>query len=220
MSWCCCFVFPFDEYSPDMTEESAMEIISNKKNEEEEKKGFSLLPNFEDLTLKQWNAVRNALALSPIDTNQKLTGETSDEDESSSSPSIDYFEDDEETLAEEQLDRFVRNGRPKKSREADRLQTVDLVDRPDIHDRPSERQNDGLVGDDQTVDRDVEDGRLSPRQKVSDPEQLQTVDPVDRSTDGDRPSSFQQAVENLGRDRREKRPNVRLADYVTHVAGS
>ncbi|VFQ92709.1 unnamed protein product [Cuscuta campestris] len=155
------------------------------------------------------------------------------------------YEEDEELRTEEQMDRSRRDSRPEESSRADRLQTVDLmdrsdahgrpserqndgslrddrtvdlVDRPDIHGRPFERQNDGSLRDDQTVDRDEEDGRPSPRQKVSDPEQLQTVDPVDRSTDGGRPSPSQPAVENLGRGQREKRPNVRLADYVTHVA--
>ncbi|VFQ66921.1 unnamed protein product [Cuscuta campestris] len=121
------------------------------------------------------------------------------------------------------MDRLDVHGQPSE-RQKDGFQgdeqTVDMVDRPDIHGRPSERQNDGSLGDDQTVDRDVEDGRPSPREKVSDPEQLQTVDPVDRSTDGGRPSSSQLAVENLGRGQREKHPNVCLADYVTHVAGS
>ncbi|VFQ91912.1 unnamed protein product [Cuscuta campestris] len=160
---------------------------------------------------------------------------------------VSSYDEDEELRTEERMDRSRRNGRPEESGRADRLQTVDLmdrsdvhgrpserqddgflrddrtvdlVDRPDIHGRPSERQNDGSLGDDQTVDRYEEDGRPSLRQIVSDPEQLQTVDPVDRSTDGSRPSSSQQAVENLGRGQREKRPNVRLADYVTHVAGS
>ncbi|VFR03194.1 unnamed protein product [Cuscuta campestris] len=80
--------------------------------------------------------------------------ETSDEGGSSSSPSIDYFEDDEEMPAEEQLDRYIRNGRPEKNGEADKVQAVDSVDRLDVHGRPSERQNDGLLGDDQTVNRD------------------------------------------------------------------
>ncbi|VFR01484.1 unnamed protein product [Cuscuta campestris] len=159
---------------------------------------------------------------------------------------VSSYDEDEELRTEERMDRSRRDGRPEKSGRADQLQTVDLmdrsdvhgrpserqndrflrddrtvdlVDRPDIHGRPSERQNDGSLGDDQTVDRDEEDGRPSPRQKVSDPEQLQTVDPVDRSTDGGRPSPSQPAVENLGRGQCEKRPNVRLADYVTHVVG-
>ncbi|VFQ70060.1 unnamed protein product [Cuscuta campestris] len=159
---------------------------------------------------------------------------------------VSSYDDDEELRTEEQMDRSRRDSRPEESSRADRLQTVDLmdrsdahgrpserqndgslrddqtvdlVDRPDIHGRPFERQNDGSLGDDQTVDRDEEDGRPSPRQKVSDPEQLQTVDPVDRSTDGGRPSPSQPAVENLGRGQREKGPNVRLADYVTHVVG-
>ncbi|VFQ59325.1 unnamed protein product [Cuscuta campestris] len=160
---------------------------------------------------------------------------------------VSSYDEDEEMRTEEQMDRSRRDGGPEESDGADRSQTVDLMDRSDVHGRPSERQNDGFLrgdhtvdlvdrsdihgrpsvrqndvslGDDQTVDREVEDGRPSPRQKVSDPEQPQTVDPVDRSTDGGRPSSSQQAVENLGRGQREKRPNVRLADYVTHVAGS
>ncbi|VFQ89104.1 unnamed protein product [Cuscuta campestris] len=227
-----------------MSKEASMKIIFSKKNEEEEKKGYSPLPDFGDLTMEQWNAVRHALALSPTDINKKLTGEIQDESESSSSPSIDHFEDDEETPMERPMDRSMRNSRPEEGGEADRLptvdlmdrsavhgrpserqkdglqgdgQTVDLVDRPDIHGRPSERQNDGSLGDDQTVDCDLEDGRSPPRQKVSDPEQLQMVDPVDRSTDGGQPSSSQKVVENLGRGQREKHPNVRLADYVTHV---
>ncbi|VFQ99994.1 unnamed protein product [Cuscuta campestris] len=157
---------------------------------------------------------------------------------------VSSYDEDEELRTEEQMDHSRRDSRPEESSRADRLQTVDLmdrsdahgqlserqndgslgddrtddlVDRPDIHGRPFERQNDGSLGDDQTVDRDEEDGRPRPRQKVSDPEQLQTVDPVDRSTDGSRPSPSQPAVENLGRGQREKRPNVRLADYVTHV---
>ncbi|VFQ81368.1 unnamed protein product [Cuscuta campestris] len=160
---------------------------------------------------------------------------------------VSSYDEDEEMRTEEQMDRSKRDGGPEESGGADRLQTVDLMDRSDVHGRPSERQNDGFLrddqtvnlvdrsdihgrpsarqndvslGDDQTVDREVEDGRPSPRQKVSDPEHLQTVDPVDRSTDSGRPSSTQQAVENLGHGQREKRPNVRLADYVTHVAGS
>ncbi|VFR03471.1 unnamed protein product [Cuscuta campestris] len=228
------------------SEEASMKITLN-KNEEEEKKGYLPLPNFEDLTMEQWNAVRHALALSLTDINHKLTGEIPDESGSSSSPSIDHFEDDEEMPAEERLDRSTRNGRPEETSEADKLQTVDLVDCPDDHGRPSERQKDGPLGvqptvdvvdrsidhgrpsegqkdelqrDDETVDREEENGRPSPRQNVRDPEQLQTVDPMDRSTDGGRPSSSEQAMENLGRGQREKRPNVRLADYVTHVAGS
>ncbi|VFQ70012.1 unnamed protein product [Cuscuta campestris] len=157
---------------------------------------------------------------------------------------VSSYDEDEELRTEEQMDRSRRDSRPEESSRADRLQTVDLIDRsdahgrpserqndgslgddrtvdlmdrPDIHGRPFERQNDGSLGDDQTVDRDEEDGRPRPRQKVSDLEQLQTVDPVDRSTDGSRPSPSQPAVENLGRGQREKRPNVRLADYVTHV---
>ncbi|VFQ68824.1 unnamed protein product [Cuscuta campestris] len=160
---------------------------------------------------------------------------------------VSSYDEDEELRTEEQMDRSRRDGRPEESGGADRLQTVDRMDRSVVHGRPSERQNDGSLrddqtvdlvdrsdihgrpsarqngvsfGDDQTVDHDVEDGRPSPRQKVSNLEQLQTVDPVVRSTDGGRSSSSQQAVENLGRGQREKRPNVRLADYVTHVAGS
>ncbi|VFR03504.1 unnamed protein product [Cuscuta campestris] len=205
--------------------EASMKITLN-KNEEEEKKGYSPLPNFEDLTMEQWNAVRHALALSPTDINQKLTGEIPDESGSSSSPSIDHFEDDEEMPAEERLDRSTRNGRSEETSEADKLQTVNLVDRPDDHGRPSERQKDGPLGvqptvdvvdrsidhgrpsegqkdelqrDDETVDREEENGRPSPRQNVRDPERLQTVDPMDPSTDGGRPSSSEQAMENLGR---------------------
>ncbi|VFQ79599.1 unnamed protein product [Cuscuta campestris] len=150
-----------------------------------------------------------------------------------------FYDEDEELRTEEQMDRSGRDGRLEESSRADRLQTVDLMDRSDVHGRPSERQNDGFLRDDQTVDqvdrsdihgrpserqndvslrddqtvdRDVEDGRPSPRQKVSDLEPLQTVDPVDRFKDGGRPSSSQQTVENLGRGQREKRPNI--AEYV------
>ncbi|VFQ99667.1 unnamed protein product [Cuscuta campestris] len=136
---------------------------------------------------------------------------------------VSSYDEDEELRMEERMDRSKRDGRPEESGGADMLQTVDRMNRSVVHGRPSERQNDGFLRDDQTVDlvdRSDIHGRPSPRQKVSDPEQLQTVDPVDRSTDGGRPSSSQQAVENLGRGQREKRPNVHLADYVTHVAGS
>ncbi|VFQ99596.1 unnamed protein product [Cuscuta campestris] len=87
----------------------------------------------------------------------------------------------------------------------------DTVDRP-------RGQRDRLQGDEETVDRDDNNGRPSPRQKGGSEEPSQTVDPVDRSTDGGRPSSSQQPTETLGRGQRERRPNVRLADYVTHVA--
>ncbi|VFQ91158.1 unnamed protein product [Cuscuta campestris] len=180
-------------------------------------------------------------SLSSCVSSMKLSGSSLD---TGTTNVVSSYDEDEELRTEEQMDRSRRDGRPEESVRAYRLQTVDLmdrsdvhgrpserqndgflrddrtvdlVDRPDIHGRPSERQNDGSLGDDQTVDRDEEDGRSSPRQKVSDPEQLQTVDPVDRSTDGGRPSPSQPAVENLGRGQREKRPNVRLADYVTHV---
>ncbi|VFQ94762.1 unnamed protein product [Cuscuta campestris] len=183
-------------------------------------------------------------SLSSCVSSLKLSGASHD---TGSTNEVIFYDEDEELRTEEQMDRSRRDGRPEESSRADRLQTVDLMDRSDVHGRPSERQNDGFLRDDQTVDqvdrsdihgrpserqndvslrddqtvdRDVEDGRPSPRQKVSDPEPLQTVDPVDRFKDGGRPSSSQQTVENLGRGQREKRPNVRLADYVTHVAGS
>ncbi|VFQ64132.1 unnamed protein product [Cuscuta campestris] len=183
-------------------------------------------------------------SLSSCVSSMKLSGASID---TGSTNEVSSYDEDEEMRTEEQMDRSKRDGGLEESGKADMLQTVDLMDRSDVHGRPSERQNDGFLrddqtvnlvdrsdihgrpsarqndvslGDDQTVDREVEDGRPSPRQKVSDPEQLQTVDPVDRSTDGGRPSSSQQAVENLGRGQCEKRPNVRLADYATHVAGS
>ncbi|VFQ79378.1 unnamed protein product [Cuscuta campestris] len=155
---------------------------------------------------------------------------------------VSSYDEDEELRTEDQMDRSRRDGQPEESGRADRLQTinlmdrldvrgrpserqndrflrddqtVDLVDRPDIHGRPSARQNDVSLRDDQTVDRDVEDGRPSPRQKVSDPEQLQTADPVDRSTDSGRPSSSLQAVENLERGQREKRPNICFGYHIS-----
>ncbi|VFQ87860.1 unnamed protein product [Cuscuta campestris] len=143
--------------------EASMKITLN-KNEEEEKDGYSPLPNFEDLTMEQWNAVRHALALSPIDINQKLTGEIPDESGSNSSSSIDYFEDDEEMPAEDQLDRSTRNGRPEETSEAGELQAVDMVNRPDVHGRPSERQKDEPLGVQPTVDvvdRSDDHGRSS-----------------------------------------------------------
>ncbi|VFQ80526.1 unnamed protein product [Cuscuta campestris] len=230
-----------------MSEEASMKITLN-KNEEEEKKGYSPLPNFEDLTMEQWNAVRHALTLSPTDINQKLTGEIPDESGSNSSPLIDHFEDDEAMPAEEQLDRSTRNGRPEETSEAGELQAVDRVDRPDVHGRPSERQKDGPLGvqptvdvvyrsddhgrpsegqkdrlqrDDETVNREEENGRPSLRQKEDAQESFQTVDPVDRFTDGGRPSSPPKVAETLGRDQRERRPNesqfVRSYIYVLIV---
>ncbi|VFQ88518.1 unnamed protein product [Cuscuta campestris] len=79
-------------------------------------------------------------------------GETSDEDGSNNSSLIDHFNDDDEMLAEEQLDHSMRNGRPEENNNADGIQAVDLVDRLDVHSRPSERQKDGLLGDQPTVD--------------------------------------------------------------------
>ncbi|VFQ79402.1 unnamed protein product [Cuscuta campestris] len=103
---------------------------------------------------------------------------------------VSSYDEDEETRTEEQMDRSRRDGGPEESGRADRLQTVDLMDRSDVHGRPSERQNDGFLrddqtvdlvdrsdihgrpsarqndvslGDDQTVDCDMEDGRPSPR---------------------------------------------------------
>ncbi|VFQ62180.1 unnamed protein product [Cuscuta campestris] len=208
--------------------------------------GPSPLPNFEDLTSEQWNAARHALSLSPVDNSQKLSGETPREDASRSNLAIDYFEDAEELFTEDHMDRSWRNGRPPGNGDAEGLETVDLVDRAENHGRPSEGQNDGSSGEDSTVDRVMEDGRPflrqkpdepampqtvdpvdrstdggrpPPRQKPDEPAMLQTVDPVDRFMNGGRPSPSQQQVETLGRSQRERRPNVRLADYVTHVTG-
>ncbi|VFQ87965.1 unnamed protein product [Cuscuta campestris] len=94
-------------------------------------------------------------------------GEIPDESGSSSSPSIDHFENDEEMPAEGQIDRSTRNGRPGEGGEADRLQTVDLMDCSDVNGQPSERQKDGFCGDEQTadlVDRPDIHGRPSERQ--------------------------------------------------------
>ncbi|VFQ90041.1 unnamed protein product [Cuscuta campestris] len=174
-------------------------------------------------------------------------GETLDDDGSSSpTPADHYDDDDDEVLAEEQQDRPRRNGQPEEGEKAAELPAVDLVDRSDVHGRLSSRQKNGILGDqptvdsvdrserhggpfvgqkvrlqgdEETVDRDESNGRSSPRQKGGNEEPSQTVDPVDRSTDGGRPSSSQQETETLGRGQRERRPNVRLADYVTHVAG-
>ncbi|VFQ65614.1 unnamed protein product [Cuscuta campestris] len=115
------------------------------------------------------------------------------------------------------MNRSLRNGRPPGYGDVEELQTVDLVDRADDHGRPSERQYDGSSGDKSTVDRHMEDGRPSLRQKIDDPAQLQKVD---RATDFGRSSTSQQAVETLGHSQWERRPNVRLADYVTHVIKS
>ncbi|VFQ67793.1 unnamed protein product [Cuscuta campestris] len=128
--------------------------------------------------------------------------ETLDEDGSSSSTPVDHYND--EVPAEEQLDRPQRNGQPEEGNKAAELQAVDLVDRSDVHGRPSSRQKDGtlgdqptvdsvdrserhggpfegqrdrLQGDEETVDRDENNGRPSPRQKGSSEEPSQTVDP-------------------------------------------
>ncbi|VFR02611.1 unnamed protein product [Cuscuta campestris] len=156
-------------------------------------------------------------SLSSCVSSLKLSGASLD---TGSTNEVISYDEDEELRTEEQMDCSRRDDRPEESSRADRLQTVDVMDRSDVHGRPSERQNDGSLGDDQTVHRDEENGRLPPRQKVSDPEQLQTGDRVDRSTDGGRLSPSQPAVENLGRGQREKCPNVRLANYVTHVSMS
>ncbi|VFR00610.1 unnamed protein product [Cuscuta campestris] len=146
--------------------------------------GPSPLPNFEDLTSEQWNAVRHALSLSSTDNSQKLSGGTPREDALRSNSATDYFEDAEELSTEDHLDRSWRNGRLPGNGDAEELQTVDSVDRADDHGRPSGGQNDGSSGEDPTVDRAMEDGRPSSRQKLDAPAQLQTVDSVDRSTDG------------------------------------
>ncbi|VFQ95260.1 unnamed protein product [Cuscuta campestris] len=170
-----------------------------------EEKGPSPLPNFEDLTPEQWNAVRHALSLSPTDNTPKLSGETLNGDGSSSSTPIDHFDDDEEVPAEEELDRSMRNGRPEEGGNADELQAVDPVDRFDVHGRPASGQKDGSQGDhttvdamdrsythgrpfegkkvgpqgdDETVDRDAENGGPSPRQNGGTQDPTQTVDPV------------------------------------------
>ncbi|VFQ72323.1 unnamed protein product [Cuscuta campestris] len=151
-------------------------------------------------------------SLSSCVSSVKLLGASLD---TGSTNEVSSYDEDEELQTEERMDRSTRDSRPEENGGADRLQmvdrmdrsvvhgrpserqndgflrddqTVDLVDRSDIHGRPSARQNDVSLGDDQTVDRDVEDGRPSSRQKVSDPEQLQTVDPVDRSTNAGQPS--------------------------------
>ncbi|VFQ80763.1 unnamed protein product [Cuscuta campestris] len=151
--------------------------------------------NFEDLTSKQWNAVRHALSLSSAHNSQKLSGETPREDALRSNSATDYFEDAEELFTEDHLDRSWRNSCLPGNGDADELQTVDPVDRADDHGRPSEGQNDRLSGEDSTVDRIIEDRRSSSRQKLDAPAQLQTVNPVDRSTDGGRPSPRQKLDE-------------------------
>ncbi|VFQ83674.1 unnamed protein product [Cuscuta campestris] len=202
-----------------------------------EEKGPSPLPNFEDLTPEQWNAVRHALSLSPTDNSQKLSGEMLNEDGASVSSPVEHYDNEDDMTAEEQLNRSTRNGRPEETSEASELQTVDPVDRPAVHGRPSERQKDGPLGvqptvdvvdrpedhgrpsegqkdnlqrDDETVDHDEENGRPSLRQKEDAQEPLQTVDPVDRCTDGGRPSFLQNTAETLGRGQRERRPNDSL----------
>ncbi|VFQ68781.1 unnamed protein product [Cuscuta campestris] len=95
--------------------------------------GPSPLPNFEDLTSEQWNAVRHALSLSSADNSQKLSGETPREDALRSNSATDYFEDAEELSTEDHLDCSWRNGRPPGNGDAEELQTVDLVDRADDH---------------------------------------------------------------------------------------
>ncbi|VFQ60652.1 unnamed protein product [Cuscuta campestris] len=199
-----------------------------------EEKGPSPLPNFEDLTPEQWNDVRHALSLSPTDNSPKLSGETLEDDGSSSPAPADHYDDDDEVMAEEQLDRPQRNGQPEEGGKAAELPAVDPMDCSDVHGRPSSRQKGGTLGDQptvdsvdrserhsgpfegqrdrlqgdaETVDRDDNNGRPSPRQKGGSEEPSKTVDPVDRSTDGDRPSSSQQTTETLGRGQRERRPN-------------
>ncbi|VFQ68681.1 unnamed protein product [Cuscuta campestris] len=195
-----------------------------------EEKGPSLLPNFEDLTPKQWNAVHHSLSLSPIDNSPKLSGEILNEDGSSSSTSVDHFDDDDEVPAEDQSDRPTWNGRPEEGDNAAELQAVDLVDRSDCHQgrkmspwEINQRSTLWTVLRD-TVDRlrgrETESRAMKKRSTVmrttvdrpqgrkgGSEEPSQTVDPVDRSTDGGRPSSSQQATETLGRGQQERRPN-------------
>ncbi|VFQ62037.1 unnamed protein product [Cuscuta campestris] len=153
-----------------------------------EEKGPSPLPNFEDLTPEQWNAVRHALSLSPTDNSQKLSGEMLNEDGASVSSLVDHFGDEDDMTAEEQLNRSMRNGQPEETSEASELQTVDLVDRPAVHGRPSERQKDGPLGVQPTVDvvdRSDNHGRPSEGQK----DILQRDDEtVDRDEENGRPS--------------------------------
>ncbi|VFQ79373.1 unnamed protein product [Cuscuta campestris] len=111
-------------------------------------------------------------------------GETPKEDALRNNPTIDYFEGAEELSTEDHLDRSLRNDRSLGNGDVEELQTVDPVDRTDDHGRPSEGQYDGSSGDESMVDRVMEDGRPSPRLKLDDPAQLQTVDPVNRSMDG------------------------------------
>ncbi|VFQ65391.1 unnamed protein product [Cuscuta campestris] len=162
-------------------------------------------------------------------------GETLEDDGSSSPAPADHYDDDDnEVMAEEQLDRPQRNGQPEEGGKAVELPAVDPTDRSHVHGRPSSRQKGGtlgdqptvdsvdrlerhggpfegqrdrLQGDEETVDRDDNNGRPSPRQKGGSEEPSQTVDPVDRSTDGGRPSSSRQPTETLGRGQRERRPN-------------
>ncbi|VFQ75684.1 unnamed protein product [Cuscuta campestris] len=79
-------------------------------------------------------------------------GEMLDADGSSSSTSIDHFDDDDEVPEEGQLDRPTRNGRPEEGENAAGQPAVDQVDRSDVHGRPSSRQKDGSLGNQPTVD--------------------------------------------------------------------
>ncbi|VFQ61975.1 unnamed protein product [Cuscuta campestris] len=169
-----------------MADEQPRKVVSPKEEDNHER-GSSLFPNFDNLTPEQWNAVRHVFSLSPFVSSMKLSGASLD---TRSTNEVSSYDEDEELRTEKKMDRSKRDSRLEESGRADRLQTVDLmdhsdvhdrpserqddgflrddqmanqVDRPDIHGRPSERQNDGSLGDDQTVDRDVEDGRPSLR---------------------------------------------------------
>ncbi|VFQ72515.1 unnamed protein product [Cuscuta campestris] len=119
------------------------------EEEDNHERGTSLFPNFDNLTPEQWNAVRHVFSLSLSVSSMKLSGASL---ETGSTNEVSSYDEDEELRMEEQMDRSRRDGRPEESGRADQLQTVDLMDRSDVHSRPSERQNDGFFRDDRTVD--------------------------------------------------------------------
>ncbi|VFR01642.1 unnamed protein product [Cuscuta campestris] len=69
-------------------------------------------------------------SLSLCVSSMKLSGASLDTE---SANEVSSYDDDEETWTEEQMDRSRRDGGPEGSGRGDRLQTVDLMDRSDVH---------------------------------------------------------------------------------------
>ncbi|VFQ70073.1 unnamed protein product [Cuscuta campestris] len=79
-------------------------------------------------------------SLSSCVSSMKLSGASLD---TGTTNEVSCYDEDEELRTEEQMDRSRRDGRPEESGREDRLQTIDLMDRSDVHvDRPRGRMTD------------------------------------------------------------------------------